>query len=66
MIKTKIHLLTVIQGLILLVYEDARGHQFEAISPLGYVYRHREIYYSASGAVAKGRRWVKGLAREEF
>ena len=66
MTKTKIHLLTVIEGLILLVYEDASGYQFEAIAPSGYVYRHREIYYSASGAEAKGRRWVKGLAREEF
>jgi hypothetical protein len=48
------------------VYKDAGGHQFEAISPNGNVYRHREIYYSASSAEAKGRLWIKALTTEEF
>ncbi|HEY9740925.1 MAG TPA: hypothetical protein V6C90_10590 [Coleofasciculaceae cyanobacterium] len=61
MTKTKIHLLTVIQGLILLVYEDAHGHQFEALTPNGEVYHHNGVYYSASSAKAKGRLWIQQL-----
>ncbi len=64
MTKTKIHLLTVIQGLILLVYEDAQAHHFEALSPNGIVYRHSGIYYSASSAEAKGRQWIRQFRRE--
>lgn len=55
MTPTKIHLLTVIQGLILLVYKDAHAHHFEALSLNGVVYRHSGIYYSAKSAEAKGR-----------
>jgi len=66
MTKTKIHLVTFIQKLIRLVYKDARGYQFEAISSNGNIYRHSEIYYSASSAEAKGRLWIKALMSEEF
>jgi hypothetical protein len=66
MIQTKIHLLTFLQGRFLLVYENARGHQFEALSPNGEVYHHNGIYYSASSAKAKGRQWIHQLTNEEF
>lgn len=61
MTKTKIHRLTIIRGLILLVYEDAQAHHFEALSPNGIVYRHSGIYYSASSAEARGRQWIREL-----
>jgi hypothetical protein len=50
MTKTKIHLVTFIQKLILLMYKDARGYQFEAISSNGNIYHHSEIY--SSGHIA--------------
>ena len=58
MTPTKIHLITIIQGLILLVYKDAHAHHFEALSLNGIVYRHSGTYYSASSAEAKGRQWI--------
>ena len=66
MLKSKIHVLTNIQGLFLLVYEDAQGHKFEALSPNGEVYRHSEIYYNAESAKAKGRLWIQQLMTEDF
>ncbi len=66
MLKSKIHVLTNIQGLFLLVYEDAQGHKFEALSPNGEVYRHSEIYYNAASAKAKGRLWIQQLMTEDF
>lgn len=65
MLKTRIHLLTNIQGLFLLVYEDAHGHKLEALSPNGEVYRHNQIYYSAASAKTQGRQWIQQLTIEE-
>ncbi len=65
MLKTQIHLLTIIQGLILIVYKDAQGHHFEAIAPNGTIYRHSGIFYSASSAEFKGRQRIEEL-RDEF
>jgi hypothetical protein len=65
MTKTRIHLLTIIQGLILVVYENAHGFHFEALSANGEVYRHSGVYYSASSAKAKGRQWIQQLTLEE-
>lgn len=43
--SSKIHLLTYIQGLTLLVYKDAHGHQLDALLPNGTVSCYRAIFY---------------------
>lgn len=61
---SKIHLLTYIQGLTLLVYKDAHGHQIDALLPNGTVSCYRAIFYSASSAEARGRQWIRQLKHE--
>ncbi|HEY9600602.1 MAG TPA: hypothetical protein V6C85_03265 [Allocoleopsis sp.] len=65
MTQSKIHLLSYIQGLTLLVYKDAHGHQLDALLPNGTVYRYNSIFYSASSAEAKGRQWIRELRHQK-
>jgi hypothetical protein len=59
MTDTRIHLLTSIQGFILLVFycDDGEVWQFRVISGSA-VFGERRIYYSATAAEKAGRAWI--------
>lgn len=63
-IKGTISLITNVLGYTLLVFKDCHGYQVDAIAPNGDCYCYGEIFYSATGAEAKGREWIEELIHE--
>jgi hypothetical protein len=60
MTQTRIHLLTRIEGVTLLVfYTSAHAWQFRVLSPAGEVFGSRQIFYSKEAAEREGRAWIK-------
>lgn len=58
-----IHLLTGIDGLLLLVFKDAYGYHFRVVNFEGNVFGQSEFFCTAMRAEREGRRFVRGATR---
>lgn len=59
MTQTKIHLITNMQGITLMVfYTEAKAWQFRVLSAGGAVFGEQKLYYTAEAAEKAGREWI--------
>lgn len=58
-----IHLLTVLEGLLLLVFKDNYGYHFRVVNFEGNVFGQSEFFSTAIRAEREGRRFIRGATR---